>query len=210
MNPALHRLCTLITALAQEHRLGTVGLVGAHANGTAEAHDATELFITVQFEKAAAFAHALAEETERAVHLYDFQLVPWAHPLHLCVCWLNVVQLPMRECPRGAVTRWRMQRHGETLEAVVRLESLPHFRGVDTFIAQRTGEVMRVIAAPALGGFLIWPPPLTLRGRRVAPHFPQFSARRSEPLDAHSNVPHGARPAAYPDARGMPRGAGIR
>ena len=155
MKPDLHRLCALITTLAQEHRLGTVGLVGAHANGTAEAHDATELFITVPYADAEAFAHALAEETERAVYLHDFHLVPWAHPLHLCVRWLNVVQLPMRECPRGAVTRWRMKRNGQTFEAVVRLESLPHFRGVDTFVSQRTGEFMRVIGAPALGGFLI-------------------------------------------------------
>jgi hypothetical protein len=155
VNPDLHKLCALITALAHEHRLGTVGLVGAHASGTAEAHDATELFITEPFAKAEAFAHALAEETERAVHLYDFQLVPWAHPLHLCVRWLNVVQLPTRECPRGAVTRWRMKRHGQTFEAVVRLESLPHFRAVDGFVAQREGEFMRVIGAPALGGFLL-------------------------------------------------------
>src|SRR2546430_13588709 len=102
MNPALHRLCTLITTLAQQHRLGTVGLVGAHANGTAEAHDATEMFITVPYADAEAFAHALAEETERAVHLYDLQFVPWAHPLHLSVRWLNVTQLPVCECPRGA------------------------------------------------------------------------------------------------------------
>jgi hypothetical protein len=155
MSPAHHSLCTLITALAQEHRLGTVGLVGAHANGTAEAHDATELFITIPFEKAAAFAHALAEETERAVYLYDFHLVPWAHPLHLCVRWLNVVQLPLRECPRGALTRWRMKRHGQTFGATMRLESLPHFRAADGPVAQRRGEFMRVVGAPALGGFLL-------------------------------------------------------
>jgi len=155
MNPDLHKLCAIITTLAQEHRLGTVGLVGAHANGTAEAHDATGLFITVPFADAEAFAHALAEETERAVHLYDFHLVPWAHPLHLCVRWLNADQIPVRECPRGAVTRWRMKRHGQTFEAVVHLESLPHFRTADTFVAQREGEFMRVIGAPALGGFLI-------------------------------------------------------
>ena len=155
MNPGLPKLCARITALAQEHRLGTVGLAGTHANGTAEAHDATELLITVPFENAEAFAHALAEETERAVHLFAFDLVPWAHPLHLCVRWLNVVQLPMRDCPRGAITRWKMQRHGQTFEAVVRLESLPHFRAVDTFVSQRTGEFLRVVGAPALGGFLI-------------------------------------------------------
>ena len=155
MNPALHRLCALVTKLAQEHALGTVGLVGAHASGMAEAHDATGLFITVPFADAEAFAHVLAEETERAVHLYDFHLVPWAHPLHLCVRWLNVTQLPVCECPRGALTRWRMKRSGQSFEAAVRLESLPHFRGVDTFVSQRTGEFMRVIGAPALGGFLI-------------------------------------------------------
>lgn len=145
----------MIATLAQEHRLGTVGLVGAHANGTAGTDDATELFVTVPFENADNFAHALCEKTGRAVNLYAFQLVPWAHPLHLCVRWLNVVQLPLRECPRGAITRWRMQRCGQTFEAAVRLESLAHFRGVDTFVSQRTGEFLRVIGAPALGGFLI-------------------------------------------------------
>ena len=155
MNPALHKRCALIAALPQKHRLGTVGLVGGHANGTALPHDATELFLTVPFENAEAFAHSLAEKTEGAVHLYDFDLVPWAHPLHLCVRWLNVVQLPVRECPRGAVTRWRMQRHGQSFEAIVRLESLSHFRGVDAFVSPRTGEFLRVIGAPALGGFLI-------------------------------------------------------
>ena len=159
MNPALHRLCALVTTLAQEHRLGTVGLVGAHANGTAEAHDATELFITVPYADAGAFAHALAEETERAVHLYDFYLVPWAHPLHLCVRWLNAAEIPLRGCPPGAVMRWRMKRRGQSFEATVRLESLPHFRAEQKFVSTRTfpkpGEFMRVVGAPALGGFLI-------------------------------------------------------
>ena len=132
-----------------------MGLVGTHANGTAGTDDATELFITVPFENADGFAHALCEKTGRAVNLYAFQLVPWAHPLHLCVRWLNVVQLPLRECPRGAITRWRMERCGQAFEAAVRLESLPHFRGVDTFVSQRTGEFMRVVGTPALGGFLI-------------------------------------------------------
>lgn len=144
-----------ITTLAQEHQIGTVGLVGAHASGTAAAHDATELFVTVPFEKAEAFAQALAEATECAVHLFAFDVVPWAHPLHLCVRWLNVVQLPIRDCPRGAVTRWTMKRHGQTFEAVVRLESLPHFRAVDRVVIPRSGEFMRVIGAPVLGGFLI-------------------------------------------------------
>src|SRR5437588_8141099 len=57
VNPDLHKLCAQITVLARQHRLGTVGLVGAHANGTALLHDATELFITVPFENAEAFAH---------------------------------------------------------------------------------------------------------------------------------------------------------
>ncbi len=154
-NPGLHKLCALITTLARKHRLGTVGLVGAHANGTAWPHDATEIFITVPFEKTEAFAHALTSATERAVHLFDFDLVPWAHPLQLSVRWLNVAQLPVRECPRGAVTRWKITRHGETFGAAVQLDSLPHFRATDAPISQRGGEFMRVIQAPALGGFLI-------------------------------------------------------
>jgi hypothetical protein len=155
MSPALRKLCAPIAALAREHQIGTVGLVGAHANGTAAVHEATELFITVPFEKAEAFAHALAEASERAVHLYAFDRVPWAHPLHLCVCWLNVDQIPVRDCPRGAVTRWTKKQHGQVFEAVVRLESLPHFRAVDGVVTPPSGEFMRVTGAPALGGFLI-------------------------------------------------------
>ena len=154
-NPGLPKLCALITTLARKHRLGTIGLVGALANGTAWPHDATELFITVPFERAEGFAHALARGTERAVHLFDFALVPWAHPIHLCVRWLNVAHLPLRECPRGAVTRWKITRHGQTFGAAVQLDSLPHFQATDAPLVQRRGEFMRVIQAPALGGFLI-------------------------------------------------------
>jgi hypothetical protein len=159
VNPALPKFCDLIATLAQQHRLGTVGLVGAHANGTAGADDPLELFITVPFAMAEIFAHTLSEETVRAVHLYDFELVPWAHPLHLCVRWLNAGEIPTRGCPPGAVMRWRMKRHGQSFEATVRLESLPHFRAEQKFVSPRTfpksGEFMRVFGPPPLGGFLL-------------------------------------------------------
>ena len=159
MNPAPPDLSTLIAALARQHRLGTVGLVGAHANGTAGPYDALELFITVPLAMAEIFAHTLAEETGRPVHLYDFELVPWAHPLHLCVRWLNGGEIPLRACPPGAVMRWRMKHDDTSVEAAVRLESLPHFRAEEKFVSTRTfpksGEFMRVFGPPPLGGFLI-------------------------------------------------------
>ena len=104
-----------------------------------------ELFVSVPFAQAERFARALAEAAGRAVHLYDFHLVPWAHPLHLCVRWLNAARPPVRECPRDAITRWRMTRQGQGFEATVRLESIPHFRAVDAPVAEREGEFMRVI-----------------------------------------------------------------
>lgn len=132
-----------------------MGLVGAHSISTGKAHEPTELFITVSFDQAETFARALAEATARAVHLLAFHVVPWAHPHHLCVRWLNVIQIPTRDCPRGAVMRWKIKRDQLTYEAVVRLESLLHFRAVDGPVTQPAGEFMRVIGAPALGGFLI-------------------------------------------------------
>jgi hypothetical protein len=154
LNPGRVKLCRLIATLARRHGLGTVGLVGAHANGTAGADDPVELFITDAFSNAEKFAHSLCEKTRRAVHLYDFHFVPWAHPLLLCVRWLNVIQIPITECPRGAVTRWKLTRIGQTFEAAVRLESLPHFRAVNGFVATRTGDFLRVFEPP-VGGFLL-------------------------------------------------------
>ena len=111
--------------------------------------------MTVSFAAAEAFAHELSFVTYLAVQLYDFHLVPWAHPLHLCVRWLNVDSIPVMDCPRGAVTRWNLKRHGRTGEASVRLESLPHFRGVDGRVETPVGEFVRVFGPAPLGGFLM-------------------------------------------------------
>ena len=155
MNPDLPKLSALITTLAQKHRIGTVGLVGAHANGTAGQWTPLDLFVTVPFEKAEAFARELSFATYLAVQLYDFHVVPWAHPLHLCVRWLNVDTIPLMDCPRGAVTRWKLKRDGGTIEASLPLESLPHFHGTDALVAQREGEFMRVFGPAPLGAFLM-------------------------------------------------------
>src|SRR5438067_7961717 len=127
-------LCGLIAPLAARHKLGTIGLAGTHAIGSAEAHDPVELIVTVSLSRAEAFAQELSEATERAVHLYAFDLLPWAHPLHLCVKWLNVDRMPIAECPRGAVSRWKIVRNGSDFETAVRLDSLSHFRSADRFV----------------------------------------------------------------------------
>lgn len=155
MNPAPAKLCEQIGILAAKHRVGTVGLVGAHAIGTAGLWTPIELFVTVSFESAEAFARELSFITYLAVQLYDFRLVPWAHPLHLCVRWLNVDTIPVMECPRGAVTRWKLKHEGRTIEAAVPLESLPHFRAVDGGVATPVGEFVRVFGPAPLGGFLM-------------------------------------------------------
>ena len=155
MNPAPANLCERIGSLAAKHRVGTVGLVGAHAAGTAGLWTPLELFVTVPFEAAEAFARELSFATYLAVQLYDFHLVPWAHPLHLCVRWLNVDVIPVMDCPRGAVTRWKLKHEGRFVEASVPLESLPHFRAVDGRVATPVGEFVRVFGPAPLGGFLM-------------------------------------------------------
>lgn len=114
-----------------------------------------ELFVTVAFAKAEAFACALAEVTNYSVHLYAFRLVPWAHPHHLCVRWLNVDQIPTTRCPRGAVTRWKITRNDRTFEAAVRLDSLRHFCAASGYVPTPPGECIRMFGPPPLGGFLI-------------------------------------------------------
>ena len=155
MNPAPTNLCERIASLAAKHRIGTVGLVGAHAAGIAGPWTPLELFVTVPFETAEAFARELSFATYLAVQLFDFRLVPWAHPLHLCVRWLNVDAIPVTDCPRAAVTRWKLDHKGQTVEASVPLESLPHFRAVDGRIATPVGEFVRVFGPTPLGGFLM-------------------------------------------------------
>ena len=155
MNPAPANLCEQIGTLAAKHRVGTVGLVGAHAAGIAGPWTPLELFVTVPFETAEAFARELSFTTYLAVQLYDFRLVPWAHPLHLCVRWLNVDAIPIVKCPRGAVTRRKLKHEGRTIEFVVPLESLPHFLAVDGRVVTPVGEFVRVFGPTPLGGFLM-------------------------------------------------------
>ena len=165
MNPAPAKLCGQIGSLAAKHRIGTVGLVGAHAAGTAGPWTPLELFVTVPFEAAGAFAHELSYATYLAVQLYDFRLVPWAHPLHLCVQWLNVDVMPVMECPRGAIMRWKLKHRGQTVEAAVPLESLPHFRATNGSVATPVGEFMRVFGPVPLGGFLMQSAGFDMAGR---------------------------------------------
>ena len=138
-----------------------MGLVGARARGNESPWHPVELFITRPFEEAEDFARELSRTAYLAVHLYAFDLVPWAHPLHLCVRWLNVDAIPVMECPRGAITRWQMEHNGNSVEASVLLESLPHFRPGQKFVSTRTfqksGEFVRMFGPPPIGGFLMQP-----------------------------------------------------
>ncbi len=165
MNTAQAKLCGQSGGLAAKHRIGTVGLVGAHAAGIAGPWTPLELFVTVPFEAAEAFAHELSYVTYLAVHLCNFRLVPWAHPLHLCVQWLNVDAMPVMECPRGAIMRWKLKRDGQTVEAAVPLESLPHFRATDAPVATPVGDFMRVFGPAPLGGFLMQSAGFDMPGR---------------------------------------------
>jgi len=143
----------LVAQLASECGVGTVALVGAHARGDAPAAAPLEVFATVPLRRVTHFGQRLAEEMDGIVRVYDCRRVSWAHPLHLCARWLNVVRLPSLPCPRGAVARWRCPRTG--VVAAVRLETLPHFHAVDGYVPTQRGEFVRVFGPPPMGGFLV-------------------------------------------------------
>lgn len=149
-------VCDLLARLARRYNLGTVGLAGRHAAGVARTCDPLEVFVVVDLDRAELFGTQLADVLECGyVHVYDCRRLSWAHPLHLCVRWLNVDALPVLECPRGAVSRWRMETAQGLSEALVALEGLPHFRGVARPTSPPRGEFLRVFGPPPFGGFLV-------------------------------------------------------
>ncbi|MEA3212435.1 MAG: hypothetical protein QOE70_5492 [Chthoniobacter sp.] len=145
----------LIAELAAKHRLGTIGLAGSDARGDATAAADIDVLVTVPLRMAERFAAALADRTDRAVHLHAFAALPWHHPYHLCIRWLNCRRLPMTYAPRGAVIRRIVRRDGSAFDLSVSVERIAHFVPIDRPPPTTPQAGSRFVAAPPLGGFLL-------------------------------------------------------
>ena len=148
-------LGALIAELAAKHRLGTVGLAGSSARGEDCAGADIDVLVTVPLHIAERFAKALADSTDRTVHLHAFASLPWHHPYHLCIRWLNCRRLPTTLAPRGAVIRRLVRRDGRPLELAVPVEHIAHFVPIDRPPPATPQAGSRFVAAPPLGGFLL-------------------------------------------------------
>ncbi len=155
-----HRF-NLIAPLAMKWQIGTVGLAGSHATGTADPLAPVEVFVTVPLESAPTedlrgiprligFAEELALEMECAVHLYDPHALPFAHPLHFAVRWLNVTTLPRVRVPLGATLRCL---NGSPV--CIPLAQIPHFAEAEGPPPTPRGRALLVVPAPPPGAFLI-------------------------------------------------------
>ena len=148
-------LSELIAELAARHRLGTVGLTGSDARGEAARGADIDVLVTVPLRMAERFAAALADRTDRSIHLHAFAALPWHHPYHLCIRWLNCRRMPMTYAPRGAVIRRIVRRDGSTFDLSVPVERIPHFVPIDRPPPATPQAGSRFVAAPPLGGFLL-------------------------------------------------------
>ncbi len=155
MKVPVPNLCAIIAALAAKHRLGTVGLTGSLARGDEAPGADIDVIVTVPVLIAERFGTALAETAERAVHLHGFESLPWHHPYHLCVRWLNCRRLPIKLAPRGA-TVTVLQLHGGTrAQCRIPVERVPHFMPVPGLPTTSPQAGSHIIPAPPLGGFLL-------------------------------------------------------
>ena len=148
-------LSELIAELAAKHRLGTVGIAGSCARGEDAPGADIDLIITVPLRMAERFAAVLADKTDRTVHLHAFASLPWHHPYHLCIRWLNCRRLPTTYAPRGAVIRRVVRRDGQAHELAVPVERIAHFVPIDRPPPATPQAGSRFVAAPPLGGFLL-------------------------------------------------------
>ena len=148
-------LGTLIAELAAKHRLGTVGIAGSCARGEDAPGADIDLIITVPLRMAERFAAVLADKTDRTVHLHAFASLPWHHPYHLCIRWLNCRRLPVTYAPRGAVIRRIVRRDGSAFDLSVPVERIAHFVPIDRPPPATPQAGSRFVAAPPLGGFLL-------------------------------------------------------
>jgi len=111
--------------------------------------------VTVPLRMAERFAAVIADKTDRTVHLHAFAALPWHHPYHLCIRWLNCRRLPVTYAPRGAVIRRLTRRDGRTHELAVPVERIAHFVPIDRPPPATPQAGSRLVAAPPLGGFLL-------------------------------------------------------
>ncbi len=155
MKDRVSDLCTLIAELAVKHRLGTVGLAGSFARGEVWPDADIDVIVVARLALAERFAAALAERTDRTVHLHAFAALPWHHPYHLAIRWLNCRRLPVTCAPRGAVIRRVARRDGRTFEMAVPVERIAHFAPIDRPPQAIPHAGSLLVAAPPLGGFLL-------------------------------------------------------
>jgi predicted nucleotidyltransferase len=148
-------LPALIGELAAKQRLGTVGLAGSCARGEDAPGTDIDVIVTVPLRMAERFAAVLADKTDRTVHLHAFASLPWHHPYHLCIRWLNCRRMPMTYAPRGAVIRRISRRDGQVHELAVPVERIAHFVPIDRPPPATPQAGSRFVAAPPLGGFLL-------------------------------------------------------
>ncbi len=148
-------LLALIGELAAKHRLGTIGLAGSCARGEDAPGADIDLLITVPLRMAERFAAVLADKTDRTVHLHAFAALPWHHPYHLCIRWLNCRRMPVTYAPRGAVIRRLVRRDGTAMDMTVPVERIAHFVPIDRAPPTTPQPGSRCVAAPPLGGFLL-------------------------------------------------------
>ena len=149
------RTSDLITKLAAEHRVGTVGLTGSFARGEVTPDADIDLIVTVPMKDAEPFAAALADAAYRMVHLHAIAALPWHHPYHLCIRWLNVGRLPQTFAPRGAVIRRVVRHNGAPQEMAVPVERIAHFVPVENPLPVAAPPGSRLVCTPPLGGFLL-------------------------------------------------------
>lgn len=148
-------LCAGIAALAAKHRIGTVGLTGSFARGEDAPGADIDVIVTVPVLAAERFGTALADAAERAVHLHGFESLPWHHPYHLCVRWLNCRRLPIKLAPRGATVTALQIHGGVRTECRIPVERIPHFVPVLGLPATPPHAGSHIVPAPPLGGFLL-------------------------------------------------------
>ena len=148
-------LSEFIAGLAARHRLGTVGLAGSFARGEQWPDADIDVIVVARLQMAERFAAALADKTDRTVHLHAFASLPWHHPYHLCIRWLNCRRLPVTYAPRGAVIRRIVRRDGTVFDLSVPVERIAHFAPIDRPPQTSPQAGSLLVAAPPLGGFLL-------------------------------------------------------
>ncbi len=112
------------------------------------AGEAIELLL-LPSKMAVPFARALADAAGRAVRMRDPQTLPYTHPFHYCVRWLNVDRLPVCRFPRGAILS-----SINGAPALIELAAISHFAPIDGYV-RATPLTPLFVPAPALGSFLI-------------------------------------------------------